>query len=117
MLLEDRVLIELHRSANLAGRPGVALLSQDLRGADQLSGGRASSTKAVRRLAKAGKLVPVRRDLAILRDGTGLLMAELVDVIDAVAPRPYLITGGRALEQYDLTDQHFFTADVLVPAR
>jgi predicted transcriptional regulator of viral defense system len=34
-----------------------------------------------------------------------------------VAPQPYLITGGAALEHHDLTDQHFYSFAVLTPSR
>jgi predicted transcriptional regulator of viral defense system len=49
-----------------------------------------------------------------LPDTTGLLSVDLVDLVDAVAPQPYLITAGRALEHFDLTDQHSFGVVVLV---
>lgn len=51
----------------------------------------------------------------MLPDTTGLLNIDMVDLVDAIAARPYLITGGRALEQSGLTDQHFFGLVVLVP--
>jgi predicted transcriptional regulator of viral defense system len=61
--------------------------------------------------------VPVRKDLLVLPDTTGLLGVDMTDLVDAIAPQPYLITGGRALERHDLTDQHFFGVIVLVPGR
>jgi predicted transcriptional regulator of viral defense system len=45
----------------------------------------------------------------------GLLGVDVVDLVDVIAPRPYLITGGAALERFDLTDQHVFGVTVLVP--
>ncbi len=42
---------------------------------------------------------------------------DLGELVDAVAPRPYVITAGRAFEHHDLTDQHFFTMAVLTPTR
>jgi predicted transcriptional regulator of viral defense system len=59
--------------------------------------------------------VRVRKDLLVLPDTTGLLVVDMIDLVDAIAPQPYLITGGRALEHYELTGQHFFGVTVLVP--
>jgi predicted transcriptional regulator of viral defense system len=61
-------------------------------------------------------VVRVRRDLLVLPDATGLLNVEIVDLVDAVAPQPYLITGGAALAHFALTDQHFFGLVILVPS-
>jgi predicted transcriptional regulator of viral defense system len=58
----------------------------------------------------------VRRDLLVLPDATGRVV-DLPELIDVVAPLLYLVTGGRAFQHHDLTDQHFFTAVVLVPRR
>jgi predicted transcriptional regulator of viral defense system len=52
-----------------------------------------------------------------LLDVTGRVTVGLGQLIDTVAPEPYLITGGRALEHHHLTDQHYFSVPVLVPAR
>jgi predicted transcriptional regulator of viral defense system len=117
MALEDRVLVELHRAATLAGRPGVAVPSQDLEAADQQTGNRANTYRALLRLARAGRITTVRKDLAVLPDATGRAIVGLPELVDAVAPLPYLITGGRALEYQRLTDQHFFSTTVSVPAR
>lgn len=115
--IEDAVLVELHRAASLAGRPGIVIPSRDLAGADQLTGNRARTKAATGRLVRAGKVLPVRRDLLVMPDQTGIVTASLVDLIEAVAPRPYLITGGRALQAHDLTDQHYFSVTTLVPGR
>jgi len=116
MTIEDRVLIELHRAAIDAGRRGIAVPSVDVERV--ASGGldRVGVSEAVRRLTRAGRVVRVRRDLLVLPEATGLTRVGLVDLIDAVAPVPYLITGGRALEHFGLTDQHYFGVAVLVPA-
>jgi len=111
------VLVELHRAAALAGRPGIAVPSQDLEAADQHTGSRSRSKDAVWRLEKAGRVTSVRKDLLVLPDATGRINVGLADLIDVVAPQPYLITGGRALEHHNLTDQHFFSVAVLVPSR
>jgi predicted transcriptional regulator of viral defense system len=68
-------------------------------------------------LARGERVLPVRKDLLVLPNTTGLLGTDMTDLVDVVAPRPYLITGGRALERYELTDQHFFGVIVLVPRR
>ncbi len=114
--IEDRVLMELHRAAIDAGRRGIAIPSIDLERA--LSGdlGRLGALEAVRRLARAGRVIRVRRDLLVLPEATGVAAVELADLVDAVAPSPYLITAGRALEHHGLTDQHYFGISVLVPS-
>ena len=111
------MLVELHRAATLAGRPGVAVPSVDLATFLSQSGNRGYALKAVARLVRSGRLMAVRKDLLVLPDSTGRVIVDLPELIDAVAPLPYLITGGRALQHHDLTDQHFFTAVVLVPRR
>lgn len=115
--IEDQVLIELHRAADLAGRPGIAMPSQDLDTADQHTGSRSRTKDAISRLQQAGRVTSVRRDLLILPDATGRINVGLARLIDVVAPKPYLITGGRALEHHNLTDQHFFSVAVLAPSR
>jgi len=114
--IEDVVLRELHRAAVDAGRRGIAVPSVDLDAAARRIGDRAAAEQALKRLLKAQRAVRVRRDLVVLPDATGLLNVDMVDLIDAVAPPPYLITGGRALEHFGLTDQHFFGLAVLVPS-
>jgi len=116
-LIEDRVLIELHRAAALAGRPGIAVPSQDLDIADQHTGSRSRTKDAIWRLEQAGRITSVRKDLFVLPDATGRISVGLANLIDVVAPQPYLITGGRALEHHNLTDQHFFSVAVLTPSR
>jgi predicted transcriptional regulator of viral defense system len=115
MTIEDVVLRELHRAAVEAGRRGISVPSVDLDAAARTTRDRAVAAEALRRLVRAQRVFRVRRDLLVLPDATGLLGVDLVDLIDAVAPRPYLITGGRALEHFGLTDQHSFGVVVLVP--
>lgn len=79
--------------------------------------GRQSVTQAVSRLVRAGRVVPVRRDLLVLPDATGRVTVGVPDLVKAIAPDPHLITGGRALEESGLLNQHFFKVVVLVPAR
>ena len=80
----------------------------DLDFADQHTGSHSRTKDAVWRLEKAGRVTSVRRDLLVLPDATGRIDVGLADLIDVVAPQPYLITGGSALEYHNLTDQHFF---------
>lgn len=113
--LEDKVLRELHRAALDAGRRAISVPSIDLDEVATRAGGREAAHKAIQRLVKAGRVVRVRQDLLVLPDTTGLLGVDLVDLVDAVTPPPYLITGGRALEHHELTNQHFFGVIVLTP--
>jgi predicted transcriptional regulator of viral defense system len=113
--LQHQVLRELSRAATEAGRPGIAIPSVDLNYVTERTGSRAGALKAIQRLVKSEQILSIRKDLLVLPDATGLLRIDLVDVIDAIAPRPYLITAGRALEHHHLTDQHFFGIIVLVP--
>lgn len=113
--VEDTVLQELHRAAGNAGRPGVAVPSVDIDQVAERTGDRRAVEQSLLRLTSTGRIARVRRDLLVLPDAAGLLNVDLVDVVDAIAPRPYLITGGRALERFNLTDQHYFGVVVLVP--
>jgi len=115
MKLQHQVLRELSRATADAGRPGIAIPSIDLEYVTRRAGSRAGALKAIQRLVKAEQVLPIRKDLLVLPDTTGRLSVDLVDVIDAIAPRPYLITAGRALEHHHLSDQHFFGIIVLVP--
>jgi len=116
MAVDDAVLRELHRAASGAGRRGIAIPSADLDAVARRTGGRAAAEQAITRLIRAQRVVRVRRDLLVLPDATGLLNVEIADLVDEVAPQPYLITGGAALAHFDLTDQHFFGLSVLVPS-
>lgn len=116
MTIEDAVLRELHRAALEAGRRGVAIPSADLDAVARRTGDRTAAEQALQRLVQAKRVMRVRRDLVVLPDATGLLSIDMADLVDVVARQPYLITGGRALEHFDLTDQHFFGLTVLVPS-
>jgi predicted transcriptional regulator of viral defense system len=112
--LEDRVLIDLHRAASLAGRPGIVVPSHDL----EATSGRLSNQRArdaLKRLVQSGRALSVRQDLVVLPDATGRVPIGVPELIEVVAPTLHLITGGRALEHHGLTDQHSFTVIVLVP--
>jgi len=116
MTLTDRVLVELHRAAALAGRPGIAVPSRDLQ-PESLESAKRDSVHALSRLVRAGRVQPVRKDLVVLPDATGRVTVGVVDLVEVVAPAMHLITGGRALEEHRLTNQHFFSILVLVPCR
>jgi predicted transcriptional regulator of viral defense system len=113
--VEDEVLKQLHRAARDDGRNGVSVPSRDLDRVARHVGGRVQAERAIERLVQAGRVKRARRDLLVLPDVTGLLGVDLVDLVDAVAPRAYLITAGRALAEHELTDQYFFGVAVLVP--
>ncbi len=115
MTVEDLVLRELHRAAREAGRPGIAIPSKDLAAAARRTGDRVAAKQALTRLVAAHRVVRVRKDLLVLPDTTGLLNIEVDDLVEAIAPKPYLITAGAALAHFDLTDQHYFGLAVLVP--
>lgn len=115
--IEDRALIALHRAAELADRPQIALPSDDLQAVDEVTGSRQRSRKALGRLVAGGKVIKVRRDLAVLPSSTGLLGVDLLDLIAAVSAEPSLVTAGRALELRGLSDQHFFQVVVLSTRR
>lgn len=117
MKLEDKVLRELHRAALEAGRPNICVPSTDLDTVARRTGSREAAQKAVQRLARAERIVRIRKDLLILPEVTGLLNVEMDTLIHAITSQAYLITGGRALEHHHLTDQHFFGVIVLVSNR
>ena len=112
---DDLVLRELHRAAADAGRRGISIPSKDLVVVERVAPSRASAQKAIQWLVRSGRVVRVRKDLLVLPETTGHLVVDMVDLIDAVAGHPHLITAGRALEHHNLTDQHFFGLSVLTP--
>lgn len=114
MNLEDSVLVDLHRAATLAGRPGIAVPSLDLDLARQRIGDHRAE-EALRRLRQSKRVLHVRKDLVVLPDATGRMTVGLPELISVVAPAKHLITGGRALEESRLTNQHSFSQIVLVP--
>lgn len=112
--IDDALLISLHRGSIEAGRPGIAIPSIDLDLARLPHDRRAAARSALFRLANAGRISRVRRDLVVLPDVTGISDVSIADLVDAVAIRPYLITAGAALAHHELTDQHFFDVVILV---
>ena len=105
-------LVRLARAAALAGRPEVVLVDEDVA---PLGLSPREGRAVLARAERAGRIRRVRRGAYVLVDRTGNVRADLLDVIAALTPQPYLVTGGRALQFHDLTDQHFRRVHVLVP--
>jgi predicted transcriptional regulator of viral defense system len=97
----------LARAASLAGRPGIVVVEEDLNALEDLVGSRTGSHRILQNLETDGRLRSVRRGIYVLVSQTGNVEADLLDLVAAVTPPPYLITAGRALQFHDLSDQHF----------
>lgn len=82
------------RSALLAGRPSVVVLDEDLAALEALMGSRTGAHAAIEGLASQGRLHRVRRGTYVLVDQTGGLRVGVLDLIAALTPKPYLVTGG-----------------------
>jgi predicted transcriptional regulator of viral defense system len=80
---------------------------------DAATGSRRRSQDALRQLMRDGRLRRVRRGVYLLVAPTGSTEARVLPLIDAVTPRPYVVTTGRALAEAGLSDQHFFHVIVL----
>jgi predicted transcriptional regulator of viral defense system len=99
------------------GRHPVVRLDEDVEALDATTGSRRRSQDALRQLSRDGRLRRVRRGLYLLVAPTGSTDVRLLGLIDAVTPRPYLVTAGRALTEFNLSDQHFFRVIVLTSHR
>jgi predicted transcriptional regulator of viral defense system len=108
----EQALTQLTRGAHIANRPGIVLLDPDLGALEALTGTRRGAISLIERLQEDGRLRRVRRGVYLLVEQDGTIRVSLLDLIAATAPRPYLVTAGRALEFHDLTDQHFRLAVV-----
>lgn len=106
--------VQLSRAAALAGRDGVVVLDEDLPALDALTTSRARSHRVLGALERAGRLRRVRRGAYVLVDATGGVRTGILELVDALTPPRYLVSGGRALQFHDLTDQHFRRVHVLV---
>ncbi len=115
--LSERAFITLSRSAMDARRHPVVRLDDDIKALDATTGSRRRSQDALRQLSRDGRLRRVRRGVYLLVAPTGSTDVRLLELIDAVTPRPYLITAGRALTEFNLSDQHFFRVIVLTSHR
>jgi predicted transcriptional regulator of viral defense system len=111
--LSERAFIALNRNALNAGRHPVVRLDEDIHALDAATGSRRRSQDALRQLRRDGRLRRVRRGIYLVVAATGSTDARVLPLVDAVTPRPYLITAGRALAEFGLSDQHFFRVIVL----
>lgn len=111
--LSERAFVALNRRAIDAARHPVVRLDEDMRALDATTGSRRRSQDALRQLTRDGRLRRVRRGVYLLVAPTGSTDARVLELIDAVTQRPYLITAGRALAELALSDQHFFRVIVL----
>lgn len=110
----EEAYVRLARTSALAQTPGIVIAERDLPSLDEVSGSRTRSHELIAALESAGRLRGVRRGAYVLVDQTGVVRADVLDLIDALTPRPYLVTAGRALQFHDLTDQHFRRVQVSV---
>ena len=115
--LSERAFVALNRRALDDERHPVVRLDKDMQTLDVATGSRRRSRDALRRLSRDGRLRRVRRGVYLLVAPTGSTDARVLPLIDAVTPRPYLITAGRALAELGLSDQHFFRVIVLTSHR
>jgi predicted transcriptional regulator of viral defense system len=115
--LSERAFVALNRRAVDAGRHPVVRLDEDMEALDAATGSRRRSQDALRQLTRDGRVRRVRRGVYILVAPTGSTDARVLPLIDALTPRPYLITAGRSLAEFGLSDQHFFRAIVLTSHR
>lgn len=115
--LSERAFVMLSRRAMDAGRHPVVRLDDDIEALDVTTGSRRRSQDALRQLSRDGRLRRVRRGVYLLVAPTGSTDVRLLPLIDAVTPRPYLVTAGRALTEFNLSGQHFFRVIVLTSHR
>lgn len=107
--------VALVRASSLAHRPGIVILDEDLATLTSLTGSSTASHSQVAMLERQGDLRRVRRGAYVLADSAGVVRVGLLDLIDALTPKPYLVTAGRALQFHELSDQHFRRVHVLSP--
>jgi predicted transcriptional regulator of viral defense system len=93
------------------------LVEEDLEGLIELAGSRAEAHAAIATLERQGRVRPVRRGVYVLVDTGGGIRLDVVDLVAALTPKPYLVTAGRALQFHGLSDQHFRRVLVLVPTQ
>jgi len=113
----EEAYVQLSRAASLAGRPEIILLDEDADELDEFTGSRPRSHALLERLERAGRVRRVRRGVYVLVEATGGVRVDILDLIAASTPDPYLVTGGRALQFHALTDQHFRRVHVLTTSR
>jgi predicted transcriptional regulator of viral defense system len=113
--LTERAFIAMSRRALDGGRYPIVRLDEDLEALDGATGSRRRSHDSLRRLQRDGRLRRIRRGIYVLVGPTGTADTGVFQLIDATTPRPYLITAGRALAEFGLSDQHFFRVVILTP--
>jgi predicted transcriptional regulator of viral defense system len=111
--LEDAY-VALVRASTLSRTPGVVVAERDLLTLDELTASRSRSHELIADLIATGRLRQVRRGAYVLVDAAGVVAVDILDIISALTPRPYLVTAGRALQFHGLSDQHFRRIQVLV---
>lgn len=111
------VAYRLSRASSAARRPGIFVLANDGDALDELTGSRARTHALVKQLEDEGRLQRVRRGTYVLVDSNGNVGAGILDLVAALTPARHLVTGGRALQFHDLSDQHFRRIQVLVEHR
>lgn len=111
------VAYRLSRTTTAARRPGIFVLANDGEALDELTGSRARTHALVKQLEGEGRLQRVRRGTYVLVDSNGNASVGILDLVAALTPTPHLVTGGRALQFHDLSDQHFRRIQVLVQHR
>lgn len=109
--------IRLSRTASAAGRPGIFVLNEDGDALDELTGSRVRTHALIKQLESERRLQRVRRGAYVLVDSNGNVNAGILDLIGVLTPTPHLVTGGRALQFHNLSDQHFRRIQVLVDHR
>lgn len=115
-LLQDGFVC-LSRAASLARRGGVVVTDEDLPALDELTGSRQRSHNVLSGLERSGRIRRVRRGAYVLIEPTGGVRVGILDLIAALTPGLYLVTGGRALQFHELSDQHFRRVQVLIPSQ
>ena len=84
---------------------------------DEISGSRGNARVLLHRLARAGRLRPIRRGAYAVRNERGVVHVSTLELIGAITMQSHLVTAGRALQEYGLTDQGFREIVVATPAK
>ncbi len=106
--------VALVRASTVSHTPGVVIAERDLPILDDLTGARSRSHGVIADLIAAGRLRQVRRGAYVLVNAAGVIDVDILDLVAALTPRPYLVTAGRALQFHAISDQYFHQIQVLV---
>ncbi len=97
---------------------GTLILPRDWPLLEELAGGGRPAARALlARLKAAAELQPVRRGVYAIRNARGTIRLSTLDLVGQLSPAPYLVTGGRALQEHGLSDQSFREIVVACPAK